>query len=110
MVCCVFVVRDILACQEAKLSSLSTSYSSVPSTMTVTRAISLKASSAVPRMVSSFFSVAEITLGKTMLASGGSSSSMVWMMKLPRSEEHTSELQSRGHLVCRLLLEKKNHQ
>src|SRR5690625_6574590 len=27
----------------------------------------------------------------------------------PRSEEHTSELQSRGHLVCRLLLEKKNH-
>src|SRR5690625_1621780 len=25
----------------------------------------------------------------------------------PRSEEHTSELQSRGHLVCRLLLEKK---
>src|SRR5690625_7056265 len=26
----------------------------------------------------------------------------------PRSEEHTSELQSRGHLVCRLLLEKKN--
>src|SRR5690625_5940109 len=24
-----------------------------------------------------------------------------------RSEEHTSELQSRGHLVCRLLLEKK---
>src|SRR5690625_7027989 len=26
-----------------------------------------------------------------------------------RSEEHTSELQSRGHLVCRLLLEKKKH-
>src|SRR5207253_4416658 len=25
----------------------------------------------------------------------------------PRSEEHTSELQSRGHLVCRLLLEKQ---
>src|SRR5690625_6381401 len=28
----------------------------------------------------------------------------------PRSEEHTSELQSRGHLVCRLLLEKKKKQ
>src|SRR2546429_2620241 len=28
---------------------------------------------------------------------------------LPRSEEHTSELQSRLHLVCRLLLEKKKH-
>src|SRR2546429_4610033 len=27
----------------------------------------------------------------------------------PRSEEHTSELQSRLHLVCRLLLETKNH-
>src|SRR5690625_836306 len=27
---------------------------------------------------------------------------------MERSEEHTSELQSRGHLVCRLLLEKKN--
>src|SRR2546429_5756145 len=26
-----------------------------------------------------------------------------------RSEEHTSELQSRLHLVCRLLLEKKKH-
>src|SRR2546422_2795652 len=28
---------------------------------------------------------------------------------LPRSEEHTSELQSRLHLVCRLLLEKKKN-
>src|SRR5690625_6972124 len=28
--------------------------------------------------------------------------------QLERSEEHTSELQSRGHLVCRLLLETKN--
>src|SRR5690625_3396972 len=30
------------------------------------------------------------------------------MRDIVRSEEHTSELQSRGHLVCRLLLEKKN--
>src|SRR5690625_5498516 len=30
------------------------------------------------------------------------------MESMERSEEHTSELQSRGHLVCRLLLEKKN--
>src|SRR5205085_5566958 len=29
---------------------------------------------------------------------------------LPRSEEHTSELQSQSNLVCRLLLEKKNKQ
>src|SRR5687768_18482738 len=31
-------------------------------------------------------------------------------VRVARSEEHTSELQSRLHLVCRLLLEKKNHQ
>src|SRR5690625_6472964 len=30
-----------------------------------------------------------------------------WAAFRTRSEEHTSELQSRGHLVCRLLLEKK---
>src|SRR3989442_11292594 len=30
-------------------------------------------------------------------------------MRGDRSEEHTSELQSRPHLVCRLLLEKKKH-
>src|SRR5439155_10515642 len=40
----------------------------------------------------------------------------VWILDLAtrhrnrlRSEEHTSELQSRGHLVCRLLLEKKKN-
>src|SRR5437870_11463075 len=32
----------------------------------------------------------------------------LWAL-IHRSEEHTSELQSRGHLVCRLLLEKKKH-
>src|SRR5262245_33135492 len=30
-------------------------------------------------------------------------------LRRPRSEEHTSELQSLRHLVCRLLLEKKTH-
>src|SRR2546425_6756978 len=30
-----------------------------------------------------------------------------WTWHLPRSEEHTSELQSLAYLVCRLLLEKK---
>src|SRR2546429_5502298 len=30
--------------------------------------------------------------------------------RYPRSEEHTSELQSRLHLVCRLLLEKKKNE
>src|SRR3712207_8771243 len=38
-------------------------------------------------------------------ASGRQSTDRVW-----RSEEHTSELQSRQYLVCRLLLEKKKNQ
>src|SRR5690625_3824634 len=40
----------------------------------------------------------DFTFKKAMCEAGGS-----------RSEEHTSELQSRGHLVCRLLLEKKKN-
>src|SRR5690625_5784194 len=40
--------------------------------------------------------------GKTVLLTGPAG--------MIRSEEHTSELQSRGHLVCRLLLEKKTKQ
>src|SRR5438874_3163229 len=44
---------------------------------------------------------------------GQVSGTSVWMVRSPpraasRSEEHTSELQSRRDLVCRLLLEKKN--
>src|SRR2546422_7148905 len=35
---------------------------------------------------------------------------LYYTAKEARSEEHTSELQSRLHLVCRLLLEKKNYQ
>src|SRR3712207_6856565 len=31
----------------------------------------------------------------------------IWLLPMYRSEEHTSELQSRQYLVCRLLLEKK---
>src|SRR5207253_9958248 len=45
------------------------------------------------------------------LPSGFLIAAFVHVVCLPaptRSEEHTSELQSRGHLVCRLLLEKKN--
>src|SRR5690625_6847730 len=44
---------------------------------------------------------------------GGSGEVFLWLQvrdveQEHRSEEHTFELQSRGHLVCRLLLEKKN--
>src|SRR3712207_8933831 len=38
-----------------------------------------------------------------------SSGLVMTMTKASRSEEHTSELQSRQYLVCRLLLEKKNN-
>src|SRR3712207_6851499 len=37
----------------------------------------------------------------------GTAREMAWMFAPYRSEEHTSELQSRQYLVCRLLLEKK---
>src|ERR1035441_10741342 len=42
-----------------------------------------------------------------ILQPGGTGSYAVESLVLPRSEEHTSELQSLRHLVCRLLLEKK---
>src|SRR2546430_5928407 len=41
------------------------------------------------------------------LRSGGHSRERSFLL-YPRSEEHTSELQSQSNLVCRLLLEKKN--
>src|SRR5437660_9777074 len=43
-----------------------------------------------------------VELGPRDLAAGTAA-----IARARRSEEHTSELQSRGHLVCRLLLEKK---
>src|SRR3712207_7855261 len=43
------------------------------------------------------------------LAAGALSPIATLLIVLLRSEEHTSELQSRQYLVCRLLLEKKNY-
>src|SRR2546429_4058128 len=61
--------------------------------------------------------VAELSLALLLLASAGVFLKSLQKLKdvdigfhphgLMRSEEHTSELQSRLHLVCRLLLEKK---
>src|SRR5690348_18044654 len=46
----------------------------------------------------------------TICCGSGPSSDMAWRGNiLRRSEEHTSELQSPVHLVCRLLLEKKKN-
>src|SRR3712207_8328864 len=47
-------------------------------------------------------SVAQAARGKTV-----SRVPIRWISRFARSEEHTSELQSRQYLVCRLLLEKK---
>src|SRR5438876_11501102 len=48
-----------------------------------------------------------ICSSRTTGTGGLSSSSTGWSKMTSRSEEHTSELQSPVHLVCRLLLEKK---
>ena len=42
-----------------------------------------------------------------LAATGGGTQAAAELLNVPRSEEHTSELQSHHDLVCRLLLEKK---
>src|SRR2546422_7841305 len=46
-------------------------------------------------------------VSRAVRGAGGARTVAVHYIDLLRSEEHTSELQSRLHLVCRLLLEKK---
>src|SRR2546429_6680623 len=51
-----------------------------------------------------------LALGSTQVPKPDLVSEVVRLVPVPaRSEEHTSELQSRLHLVCRLLLEKKKN-
>src|SRR5689334_24059526 len=58
---------------------------------------------------SQYFLATQQSLMLTLQASGGQPPFLiVTSVGIPRSEEHTSELQSQFHLVCRLLLEKKN--
>src|SRR5690625_6704072 len=57
-------------------------------------------SMAILRVIMKRTSILENNIVQTITSTGES---------LARSEEHTSELQSRGHLVCRLLLEKKKY-
>src|SRR5207302_9650549 len=47
---------------------------------------------------------------RTTIELGGDVPLYPYTAPMLRSEEHTSELQSRENLVCRLLLEKKKHQ
>src|SRR5690242_21626094 len=51
---------------------------------------------------------AAAVLAEVHLVEVGLEDFLLRVMRLERSEEHTSELQSHVNLVCRLLLEKKN--
>src|SRR5690625_4112578 len=58
-------------------------------------------------VITSIFLILSILMHKGK--GGGLSDMFGGGISSSRSEEHTSELQSRGHLVCRLLLEKKKN-
>src|SRR5947208_8753051 len=61
------------------------------------------------RMESSLFGTGNHSTCEPCWASSSSWIRVKNDSRSPRSEEHTSELQSPDHLVCRLLLEKKKH-
>src|SRR5439155_9671998 len=84
-------------------TTLFRSRSSAPLTIAAPRGCSLPRSSAAAKRTNS---VSPVPPSGVMLTSFGFPSVSVPV----RSEEHTSELQSRGHLVCRLLLAKKNQE
>src|SRR5690554_7626300 len=64
---------------------------------------SMEASTAFQKRASAFSTSSKFISPRSNFAWAASRSAPI----LTRSEEHTSELQSRPHLVCRLLLEKK---
>src|SRR5438552_8619620 len=59
------------------------------------------------RLADPHLAIVEVEEGAHLVDGGGADHRHV-DLELARSEEHTSELQSPDHLVCRLLLEKKN--
>src|SRR5204862_5741863 len=65
-----------------------------------------KSSATVWKTAAKFFA-APTARGKVAKTGCGIASKPCWNLHGERSEEHTSELQSRRDLVCRLLLEKK---
>src|SRR3712207_8635199 len=54
--------------------------------------------------------IAEVVATQRAVAFAETTGAPVYIVHLSRSEEHTSELQSRQYLVCRLLLEKKKNE
>src|SRR5690625_3054148 len=89
---------------ETKNSPSGRSYiCSPPSSVTISDSESMEADSAIlPALSSATYSLMLPASLSALLEHPARIASS------PRSEEHTSELQSRGHLVCRRLLEKKN--
>src|SRR5690625_5921589 len=63
----------------------------------------IKFGSSANSLASESFMTSKSTLCNVFFSASGAPD----IQKFIRSEEHTSELQSRGHLVCRLLLEKQ---
>src|SRR5699024_11350863 len=84
------------------MSSLSDSLNNTPlrtSTISIFK-ISSSDSSEAFRIASCILFKSKLTIAPSLF--------LICVINLSRSEEHTSELQSRFDLVCRLLLEKKN--
>src|SRR5207253_4949162 len=84
-------------------------FTSTPLTtsLSASSAASSRSSEMVLVAPGNFLSKSAVSWGSLSAATGNFT-----LVKFPvaadkRSEEHTSELQSRGHLVCRLLLERK---
>src|SRR2546429_4438417 len=61
------------------------------------------------RLISRLTSRLPLRFAREALAATLARSNPLFVKSFLRSEEHTSELQSRLHLVCRLLLEKKKY-
>src|SRR5438045_6108956 len=60
-------------------------------------------------LISSLNTLGQARSSSVQISVGMVRNTAIWTLEDLRSEEHTSELQSLRHLVCRLLLEKKNH-
>src|SRR5690554_7535911 len=91
----------------------STKSSKLPMSTVINKSAGERAPSALTRSIRPSLTNTVLTL-ISVSAVKASSSGMIRpgsrvVYKLTRSEEHTSELQSRPHLVCRLLLEKKKY-
>src|SRR5207253_10853074 len=103
-------LRVLIHVQRALLPLLSPSFSvtasSPPNVYTLSLHDALPISPAASSRPASRTVCADLARCSSAVHTSARSSSQVCTHGA-RSEEHTSELQSRGHLVCRLLLEKK---